>query len=91
MFFIENGKTYIVNENDRQEFGDFCLKLLGELIFEGDTVDREGHWVASCSAYVRGVLETRTVVLSASAFDSRQRFLEAEPLISLEILRWRMH
>lgn len=76
MFFIENGKTYIVNENDRQEFGDFCLKLLGELIFEGDTVDREGHWVASCSAYVRGVLETRTVVLSASAFDSRQRFLE---------------
>ena len=59
MFIIENDKTYIVNENDRQEFGDFCLKLLGELIFEGDTVDREGHWVASCSAYVRGVLETR--------------------------------
>ena len=59
MFIIENGKTYIVDENDRQEFGDFCLKLLGELIFEGDTGDREGHWVASCSAYVRALLETR--------------------------------
>ena len=46
MFIIENGKTYIVDENDRQEFGDFCLKLLGELIFEGDSGDREGHWVA---------------------------------------------
>lgn len=64
--------------DDRKEiFGDFSLKLLGELVSEDvEAQEREGHWVASCSAFVRGNLETRTVVLSAGAFDTRQRFLE---------------
>ncbi|CAH3122416.1 unnamed protein product, partial [Porites lobata] len=75
-FIIENGKTYVLYTSERQEFGDFSLKLMGELSFQGEVEEREGHWVASCTAHVMGRLETRTVVLSASAFDSRHRFLE---------------
>ena len=47
--------------DDRKEiFGDFSLKLLGELVSEDvEAQEREGHWVASCSAFVRGNLETR--------------------------------
>ena len=52
-FFTRDGKTFIqVSGEDITLFGDFSLRLLGEII-------ESGHWVCVCVARVLGRLEER--------------------------------
>lgn len=43
------------------EFGDFSLKLLGELsaLNKNSRVGEEGYWVASCGVMSNGRLQSR--------------------------------
>jgi hypothetical protein len=62
-FVVGNGKTFILEGDKRFDFGDFVLKLLGELQSlktEGEM--REGFWVASCGVQKHNHLDSRSVV-----------------------------
>lgn len=60
-FVVREGKTYMTNEDGGVvEFGDFTLKLLGQLKHRQSTeVNVEGYWVASCGVWVANKIETR--------------------------------
>ncbi|XP_028415289.1 uncharacterized protein LOC114538335 [Dendronephthya gigantea] len=68
----------MVNDEDgRRIFGDFSLKLQGQLIPNNPLVkEKHGNWVATCTSQVKGRLETKTIVIPATAFDSRSKFLQ---------------
>lgn len=57
MFVVEDGKTFICDGDDRDVFGDFSLKLQGELISRDE--QKYGFWVATCTSVTRGKLETK--------------------------------
>ncbi len=60
MFLVENGKTFVSDADGRRIFGDFSLKLLGQLMSQ-DKLAREkhGNWVATCTSQIKGRLETK--------------------------------
>ncbi|KXJ14689.1 hypothetical protein AC249_AIPGENE4236 [Exaiptasia diaphana] len=73
-FVVESGKTFFQeNAEVPQLFGDFSLKLQGELLSEEQ--EKYGFWVATCTAATRGQLETKNIVLPANSFDSKSRFM----------------
>lgn len=49
------------SEDPDLEFGDFSLKLLGELsaLYQNSLVDEEGYWVTSCGVLSNGRLQSR--------------------------------
>ena len=54
---VENGKTFVSDEDGRRIFGDFSLKLQGQLI--SDIKEKHGNWVVACTAQSKGRLETK--------------------------------
>lgn len=53
-FISQDGKTYF---GSGEFFGDFTLKVLGEL--EAHNKKDAGQWVCVCSTISRGILESR--------------------------------
>ena len=46
---VENGKTMISDVDGRRIFGDFSLKLQGQLMSKNKLVkEKHGNWVAMC-------------------------------------------
>ncbi|XP_068673388.1 uncharacterized protein [Montipora foliosa] len=68
VFSIMEGGTYFERKNEWVLFGDFYMKIIGE-IADG------GYLVCSFGARVLGKLVER-IVIPASAFDSKAKFLE---------------
>ena len=58
---LENGKTMVVDEGECNIFGDFTLKLQGQLASK--TKESHGYWVATCTSLTQGRLETKYAVL----------------------------
>ncbi|XP_020603937.1 uncharacterized protein LOC110042885 isoform X2 [Orbicella faveolata] len=68
-FCIMEGSTFFRRKKEWNLFGDFSLKILGE-ITEG------GFWVCAFGTRVLGRHVERRIVIPASAFDSKVKFLE---------------
>ncbi len=62
-FVGKQGKTYVARKGENVEFGDFVIKLLGQLLPKKiqDQKGKEGYWVASCGVMTFGQLESRSV------------------------------
>jgi hypothetical protein len=58
---LENGKTMVIEEDGASVFGDFTLKLQGQLVSKEK--EEHGYWVATCTAVAKGRLETKYVPL----------------------------
>jgi len=56
-FVVENGNTFYLEEGEKYLFGDFGLKLRGEL--QCDRFEKHGFWVASCTTRIMGKNKTR--------------------------------
>ena len=54
---MEDGKTFICDGDGRDVFGDFSLKLQGELISRDE--GKYDFWVATCTSVTRGKMETK--------------------------------
>ena len=70
---LENGKTMVVDEDGCCIFGDFTLKLQGQLVSK--TKESHGHWVATCTSLSQGRLETKYEVLSVVTFSTIVNFV----------------
>ena len=60
VFLVENGKTFISDADGGRIFGNFSLKLLGQLMSQDKLVrEKHGNLVATCTSQVKGCLETK--------------------------------
>ena len=51
----------VIEEDGASVFGDFTLKLQGQLVSKEK--EEHGYWVATCTAVAKGRLETKYVPL----------------------------
>ena len=59
VFLVENGETFVSDADGRRIFGDFSLKLLGQLMSQDKLVrEKHGNWV-TCTSQIKGCLETK--------------------------------
>ena len=72
-FVVRDGKTFMVDGDDVVDFGDFTLKLLGELKHSpaqaATEVNVEEYWVVSCGVMAKNAkIESRFVPLLGTLF-----------------------
>ncbi|KXJ25791.1 hypothetical protein AC249_AIPGENE2123 [Exaiptasia diaphana] len=77
-YFIRDNVTMMSTKDGDVLVGDFTLKLRGELspLPGSSSVGEEGAWIASCGHLVRGNFQTRIIVISARAFNSKTKLQE---------------
>ena len=60
MFVVEDGKTFVCDADGQRIFGDFSLKLKGQLICQNELLkEKYGNWVAICTSQIKGRLQTK--------------------------------
>ncbi|KAJ7394527.1 hypothetical protein OS493_000342 [Desmophyllum pertusum] len=76
IFFVQNGKTFVHGKYCKL-FGDFSMKIVGEVHPRTEWRGGLGMWLVSCTGYRFSEQVTKQIPLASSVFDSRQKFLDA--------------